>query len=113
MSPFLKIILSAIYTCTDYINVTIQPSRIVTAEGESINISVIAKGPGKENFRYSWRRRNLVPLSNISRGMNTGNLTIPLAALSDSGEYYCRVTNQWANRMDSDYTAVTILSKYI
>ena len=101
-----------LYIYTDYINVTIQRSRIVAAEGESIDISVIAEGPGKENFHYRWRRRDLVPLSNISRGTSTGNLTIPSVALSDSGEYYCHVINQWEREVDSDYTIVTILSKY-
>ena len=100
------------YLYTDYINITIQPSRIVAAEGESISISITAEGPGKENFGYRWRRRDSVPLSNISRGTNTVNLTISSVTLYDSGEYYCFVINQWGHPVDSDHTAVTILSKY-
>ena len=92
------------------ISVTIQPSRVVANEGGSINISVTAEGPGKDNFKYRWRRRDNVPLSNTASGTNTQNLTVTPVTLSDSGVYYCVVENQW-HRNASDYTAVTILSK--
>ena len=92
------------------ISVTIQSSRVVANEGGSINISVTAKGPGKDNFEYRWRRRDGIPLSNTASGTNSQNLTVAPVTLSDSGVYYCVVVNQW-HRNASDYTTVTILSK--
>ena len=53
-----------------------------------------------------------MPLSNTASGTKTQHLTITSATLSDTGEYYCFVINQWGHAVDSDYAAVTILSKY-
>ena len=106
---YLLFIFNNNYTVT--ISIAIQPSRIVAAEGESINITIIAEGLGKENFRYQWRRRDSLPLSNTTSGTDTQNLMITSVAFSDSGSYYCVVTNQWEYEVDSDYVAVTILSK--
>ena len=100
-----------IFNYTVTISIAIQPSRIVAAEGESIDITIIAEGLGKENFRYQWRRRDSLPLSNTTSGTDTQNLMITSVAFSDSGSYYCVVTNQWEYEVDSDYVAVTILSK--
>ena len=52
-----------------------------------------------------------MPLSNTTSGIKTQNLTIASATLSDSGEYYCFVINQWKHKVYSNYAAVTILSK--
>ena len=96
----------------DHINIIIQPSRVVAAKGGSINISITAEGPGKENFGYHWRRRDNIPLSNTASGTKTQNLTITSVTFSDSGAYNCSVMNQWGRRVDSDYTTITVLSKY-
>ena len=104
------LIINNIYT--DYINIIIQPSRVVAAKGGSINISTTAEGPGKENFGYRWRRRDSIPLSNTASGTKTPNLTITSVTLYDSGAYNFSVMNQWGRRVDSGYTTITILSKY-
>ena len=37
---------------------------------------------------------------------------ITSVTFADSGAYNCSVINQWGRRVDSDYTAITVLSKH-
>ena len=99
---------------TDYINLEIQPSHdIVGKVGESITTETIAKGPGKKNFTYQWKRTDNASLPSTASGENTTNLTITSAMLSDGGSYYCVVKNQWGNVIKSDaVTIIIILSKW-
>jgi len=80
----------------------------LVAKGKSVEIGVIAKGPGKENFKYQWRRADNA-LPSTANGENTQSLTITSVTSHDGGSYYCVVTNQWRNVVESDRATVNVL----
>ena len=71
-------------------------------------LHLIAEGPGSSYFTYEWRKvgNDTLPIEE-----NTQNLTIRSVMPSDSGSYYCIVTNQWGNMVTSKIVAVNILCK--
>ena len=94
----------------DNINLIIEPSKLVFAEGETINIEIKAEGPGKENFTYQWGRDN-ASLASIAIGENTPSITITSATLSDGGSYYCVVKNEWGHMVESNRSIMSVISK--
>ena len=54
---------------------------------------------------------NTLPSS--AQGGNTHTLTIPSVNSSDSGSYYCVVTNQWGNMVESKKATVNLQCKLV
>ena len=81
----------------------------MVSNSRSINLIITAEGPGKENFKYSWRRANNRPLPRYASGENTPNLMIGSITSSDSGPYYCIVVNQWENVVESERAMINVL----
>ena len=100
------------YTFTDYIIITRHPqSGITLAKGNMLQLNITADGPGKTNFVYQWKKRGSNSLPNRVSGENTSEITISSVVSSDSGSYYCVVTNQWGNMTTSTDATVIVLCK--
>ena len=78
-----------------------------------LTLSVTADGPGKNGFTYQWKRRDGTSLPNRASRGTTRNLKIRSVTSSDSGSYYCVVTNQWGNMIESNDAAVTVWCKLL
>ena len=95
----------------DYIVITHHPqSDITLAKGNMLLLSVTANGPGRNNFKYQWKKRDS-NLPNRVKVKDTSNITISSVTPSDSGSYYCVVTNQWGNMTESNDASVNVLRK--
>ena len=105
-------VVDCIITFIDYIVITSHPESDVTlAKGNRLHLSLITDGPGKNNFVYQWKKRGSNSLPNRVNGKDTSQITITSVTLSDSGSYYCVVTNQWGNMTTSNDATVTVLGK--
>ena len=74
---------------------------------ESVTFNVSVEGLENHNFTYQWHKiGDSLPKTSI--GQDTQNFIIPLVTPSDSGSYYCNVTNQWgkSNASNSEITKV-------
>ena len=97
---------------TGYIIVTHHPQTSITlAKGSKLQLNVTAEGPGKTNFVYQWKKRGSNSLPNRVSGEDTSKLTISSVISSDSGSYYCVVTNQWGNMTTSNDSTVMVFRK--
>ena len=76
-----------------------------------LHLNITAAGPGKYEFIYQWRKRGNNSLLNRVKGEDTSKITISSVILSDSGSYYCVVTNQWGNMAESNDATVIVLCK--
>ena len=76
-----------------------------------LQLTITADGPGKANFVYQWKKRDSNSLPSRVNGKDTSKITISSVTPSDSGSYYCVVTNQWGNMTASNDAAVTVLGK--
>ena len=74
-------------------------------------MSITADGPGKNNFVYQWKKRGGNSLPDDVKGNDTSRITVNSVTPSDSGSYYCVVTNQWGNMTESNDATVTVLGK--
>ena len=100
------------YTFIGYIIVTHRPqSSITLAKGNMLQLNITADGPRKNNFVYQWKKRGSNSLPNGVSGEDTSKLTISSVVSSDSGSYYCVITNQWGNMTTSNDATVTVLCK--
>ena len=59
------------------------------------------------NFTYQWKKRGS-DLPDKASGVNGTELTIPNAAKSDEGQYYCIVTNEWGRSVESGNIMLTV-----
>ena len=75
-----------------------------------LQLNITADGPGKTNFRYQWKKRGSKSLPSKVNGKDT-KITISSVTPSNSGSYYCVVTNQWDNMTTSNDATVTVLGK--
>ena len=60
------------------------------------------------NFMYQWRKRGSDSLPNKVSGVNEATLIIPNIIVSDEGQYYCIVTNEWGRSVESDDVILTV-----
>ena len=105
-------VVDCIITFIDYIVITSHPeSGVILAKGNTLRLSLITDGPGKNNFKYQWKKRGSNSLPNRVNGKDTSKITITSVTPSDSGSYYCVVTNQWGNMTTSNDATVTVLGK--
>ena len=97
---------------TGYIIITHHPqSSITLVKGNMLQLNITADGPGKTNFTYQWKKRGSKSSPNRVNGKDTSKVTINSVVSSDSGSYYCVVTNQWGNMTTSNDATVTVLCK--
>ena len=97
----------------DSIIISQHPQNITLSKGSRLSLSVIANGPGSNQFFYQWRKMDSNTLPSSARGVNTHTLIIPSVTSSDSGSYYCVVTNQWGNMVESKKAIVEVQCKLL
>ena len=76
-----------------------------------LSLSVSADGPGKDMFKYQWKKKSSTSLPSYVSGRNSLTLTISSVKPFDSGSYHCIVTNQWRNMTKSNEATVHVLRK--
>ena len=52
-------------------------------------------------------------MTNKVLGVNTTVFTIPNLTVSDRGDYYCTVTNEWDRNMESNSITVTVKGNHV
>ncbi|XP_065918658.1 hemicentin-1-like isoform X2 [Dysidea avara] len=97
----------AVVTVNDklFINAT-SPDQVI-GEGETVWFTITASGINMRNFDYKWEKRG-GQFSDRVRGINSTTLIIRSTLLSDEGQYYCNVTNEWGNSIRSDDITLTV-----
>ena len=99
---------------TDLLSVTIT-ENLVIAENKTAQLTAMANGisTGVNNFKYQWRKRDSDGIPDKVSGVNASVLTIPNVDKSDEGQYYCIVTNEWGNSVESNNATLTVFGTYI
>lgn len=77
----------------DALQITMHPAGDTIEVGESITLSVVVTGSVQT---YQWQKNNIDIL-----GANSATYTIDDAAIEDSGEYRCQVTNECSTVMSN------------
>ena len=85
--------------------VTVTPSSIAAAEGDSIALTCLATGVGANNFTYEWLLNN-----SLINGATERNYNIIISEMT-IGNYTCIVKNQFGGSSQSN-TAILTLSKH-
>ena len=88
-----------------------EPNNVTVVKGNRVDLSINARGPGRAMFRYQWKKVGSDSLPDTASGERSTQLTILSISPSDSGMYYCIVTNQWGNMVQSDNAIVNVLCK--
>ena len=85
------------------------------AENKAAQLTAMADGISSNvsNFNYQWRKRDSNGFPDKVSGVNTLVLIIPEAAKSDEGQYYCIVTNEWGNSVESNNATLTVFGTYV
>ena len=83
---------------------------LTIGKGQNVTLNATASGisTNESNFKYQWRKRNSNSLPDKVFGVNGRVLTIPNVDSSDSGSYYCTVTNEWDIRLESADVQLTV-----
>ena len=89
--------------------ISVIPSSLEISERETAQFNAIADGVNKINFMYQWRKRGSGFLPNKLFSVNETVFTILDLSISDQGNYYCTVTNEWDRSIESD--DVTLIVK--
>ena len=103
-------LISCIYADKLFINAT-SPDQVI-GEGETVWFTITASGINMRNFDYKWEKRG-GQFSDRVRGINSTTLIIRSTLLSDEGQYYCNVTNEWGNSIRSDDITLTVEGMHI
>ena len=92
--------------CVDMLSVSVTPSgTVVSSEGETIHLNATASGISEtNNFVYQWWKRGLA--DKVLRSDPV--LVISDLSLSDEGDYYCNVTNEWGRTVQSNATILFV-----
>ena len=83
---------------------------MTVGKGQNVTLNATASGvsTNESNFIYQWRKRDSSSLPDKVSGVNERVLTIPNANESDSGLYYCTVTNEWDRSLESADVLLTV-----
>ena len=100
--------------CLDLLSIAITKNFEI-AENKTAWLTAMADGISSHvsNFKYQWRKRDSNGFPDKVSGVNTSVLIIPEAAKSDEGQYYCIVTNEWGNSVESNNATLTVFGTYV
>ena len=90
------------------LSVQAKPASRTIGERGTAEFVATASGINMINFMYQWRKRGSDSLPHKVSGVNEAILTIPNLILSDEGQYYCIVTNEWGRSVESDDARLTV-----
>ena len=86
--------------------------RVVPIEGETLYLTALASGINTNNFEYQWRKRGSTNFPDKILSVEKDVLVIPDVSISDEGDYYCNVTNEWGRSVISYTTSISIEGLY-
>ena len=92
----------------DLLSIQVTPTSPTIGETGTAQFTAIANGVNMNNFIYQWKKSGSDSLPEKVSGVNGEVLTIPNAAKSDEGQYYCIVTNEWGRSVESDNVILTV-----
>ena len=95
------------------LSVQVTPTSLTIGERGTAVFIALASGVNVNNFMYQWRKRGSDSLYSKVSGVNGTTLTIPNLIISDEGQYYCIVTNEWGRSVKSDDVILTIVGNII
>ena len=90
------------------LSVQATPASRTIGERGTAEFVATASGINMINFMYQWRKRGSDSLPYKVSGVNEAILTIPNLIVSDEGQYYCVVTNEWGRSVESDDARLTV-----
>ena len=92
-----------------------MPTDLSIGRGRPAEFTAVASGinTNESNFMYQWRKRDSNGLSNTVPGANGAVLIIPSVSESDTGQYYCIITNEWGRSVESDNVSLAVFGTYI
>ena len=90
------------------LSIQVTPTSNTIGERGTAVFIATASGVNMKNFIYQWRKRGSDSLPHKVSGVNEVTLTIPNLIVSDGGQYYCIVTNEWGNIVLSDNAILTV-----
>ena len=87
-----------------------MPNNLLIGKGTTAEFTAIASGvsTNESNFMYQWKKRGNDSLSDKVSGVNEAVLIIPNVDESDEGQYYCIVTNEWEQRVESNNVTLAV-----
>ena len=92
--------------------IIVAPSSIELSEKETAQFNATANGINKLNFMYKWKKQGSNSLPPKVSGVDNTLFTIPDLHISDQGDYYCTVTNEWNRMVESYSVTLTVKGKY-
>jgi len=97
----------------DQLSISVTPTIPVIGERGTAQFTATAGGKkDKKDFRYQWKKRGYSSLPNKVSSVNGTVLTIPNLVESDEGMYYCTVTNEWSNSVESDNVILSVEGRW-
>ena len=86
-----------------------SPHNPIISEGGTVTFIATSSGiTDKKQLMYLWEKDTKNKLPNKAIGHKSTMLTIPNLMEDDEGQYYCTVTNEWGNSVESEYITLTI-----
>ena len=85
-----------------------MPANSTIGERGTVQFFCTASGINLNNFMYQWRKRGSNSLPDKVLGADATILTIPNLIVSDEGQYYCIVTNEWGRSVESNDARLTV-----
>ena len=92
---------------TDQLSISVSPTNSFIGEGGTAQFTATASGVNMRIFLYQWRKKH-DRLPNKVSGVNRAVLIIPNLVESDEGMYYCTVTNEWGNSVNSGDVTLSV-----
>ena len=103
------------FTCciyADELSINIASTSHTIGERGTARFNATASGINMNNFMYQWKKRDSHQVPNKALGVNELVLTIPNLIISDGGQYYCIVTNEWGRSTESNNVMLIVEGTY-
>ena len=100
------------FTNVDLLSIQATPTNRTIGERGMATFTATASGVNIDNFIYQWKKRDSDSLPDKVSGVDGITLVIPNLIISDGGQYYCIVTNQWGRSVESNDVILTVEGTY-
>ena len=87
-----------------------MPKHLVVGKRNNAQFNAIANGISTDgsNFIYQWRKQGSDNFPDKVSNVNEEVLIIPDVLISDKGQYYCIVTNEWSRSVQSNDVTLNV-----
>ena len=90
------------------LSIQATPTSPTIGERGIATFTATASGVNMNNFMYQWKKRGSDSLPDKVSGVDRTTLVIPNLIISDGGQYYCIVTNEWGISVKSNDVVLTV-----